>query len=60
MDAVESPEVIEIEHAVCRALNQLRAATTKGFDIKEIIWIERIDHEQVAEKRQAASRAKTQ
>ena len=34
VDAVENTEVTEIEHAVCRALNELRAATTKGFDIK--------------------------
>ena len=45
-------EVAEIEHAVCRALNELRAATTKGFDIqRRTIPLERIDHEQVVEKR---------
>ena len=59
VDAVESTDVVEIEHAVCRALNELRAATTKGFDTKQrTIRLERIDHEQVVEKRQAASRAK--
>ena len=51
VDAAENTEVTEIEHAVCRALNELRAATTKGFDIKlRTIRLERIDHEQVAEK----------
>ena len=50
-----------IEHAVCRALNELRTATTKGFDIKRrTIRLERVDHEQVVEKQQAASRAKKQ
>ena len=34
IDAAENTEVTEIEHAVCRALNELRAATTKGFAIK--------------------------
>ena len=58
--AVENMEVTEIECAVCRALNQLRAATAKGFYIKEIIRLERIDHEQIAKMRQAAPRAKTQ
>ena len=57
--AVENAEDTEILRAVCFALNQLRAATTKQFDIKEIIWLEHTDHEQVAEKRQAASQAKT-
>ena len=61
VDAAESTEVTEIEHAVFRALNELRAGTTKGFDIKRrTIRLERIDHEQVVEKRQAASRAKKQ
>ena len=60
VDAAENTEVTEIEHAACRALNELRAATTKGFDIKETIRLERIDHEQVVEKRQTASRAKKQ
>ena len=41
--AVENTEVTEIEHAVCRALNQLRAATTKGLDIKRrTIRLERV------------------
>ena len=31
VDAVENTEVTEIEHAVCRFLHQLRAATTKEF-----------------------------
>ena len=47
----ENMEVTEI---------QLRAATTKEFYIKEIIRLERIDHEQIAKMRQAAPRAKTQ
>ena len=61
VDAAENTEVTEIEQAVCLELNELRAATTKGFDIKRrTIRLERIDHEQVVEKRQAASRAKKQ
>ena len=32
---------------MCRALNQVRAATTKKFEF------ERVDHEQIAEKQQA-------
>ena len=35
VDALRIRRLLEIEHAVCRALNELRAATTeKGFDIK--------------------------
>ena len=45
-------EVTEIKLTVCRALNQLRAATTKKFDTKRIIQFEHDDHEQVVEKRQ--------
>ena len=55
--AVENAEVAEIKQAVIRARNRLRAATTKEFDTKENIQFEHIDHEQVAEKQQAASRA---
>ena len=40
---------------MCRALNQLRAATTKKFDTKGIMIIlfEHVDHEQITEKQQA-------
>ena len=55
--AIENAEVTGTIRAMCRALNQLRAATTKKFDATETIQLERIDHEQVAEKQQAASRA---
>ena len=58
VDAVENAEVAKIKRAVLRALTRLRAATIKEFDTKEIIQLEHIDHEQVAEKQQAASRAK--
>ena len=37
----------------CRALNQSGAATTKKFDTKGIIQFEHVDHEQIAEKKQA-------
>ena len=60
VDAVEKTEVAEIKHAVRRARNRLRTVTIKKFDTKETFQFERIDHEQVAEKQQAASRAKTQ
>ena len=58
VDAVENAEDAKIKRAVLRALTRLRAATIKEFDIKEIIQLEHIDHGQVAEKQQAASRAK--
>ena len=51
--AVENAKVTVIKRTVCRALNQLRAATTKKFDTKGIIQFEHVDHEQVAEKQQA-------
>ena len=47
VDTVENADVAKINRAVLRALTRLRAATS-----------EHIDHEQVAEKQQAASRAK--
>ena len=55
--AVENAEVAEIKQAVFRARNRLRAATTKEFDTKENIQFEHIDHGQVVETQQAASRA---
>ena len=57
--AVEIAEVAEIECAVRRAKNHgatIKEATIKKFDIKENFQLEHIDHEQVAEKQQAASR----
>ena len=56
VDAVEKTEVVEIEHAVSRARNRLRAATTKKFDTKETFQLESIVHGQVAEKQQVASK----
>ena len=50
-------EVAEIRQAVIRARNRLRAATRKDIYTKENIQCEHIDHKQVAEKQQAASRA---
>ena len=53
-------KVAEIECAVRRAQNHggatIKEATSKKFDIKENFHFEHIDHEQVAEKQQAASR----
>ena len=55
--AVENAKVTEFKRTVCRALNQLRAASTKRFDTKGIIQFEHVDREQVAEKQQAFVKA---